>query len=261
MTTETAPVIETPTEQTPEQVAAAQAAAAAAAGVGGKPTLNVATGEGTPPPEKPTTKADEVVPVQYQPSGDAGLDMLLDAAGGLGLGPDHPAMAAAINGDFDLLAVELAKGDVKGHDRLIALGVKSFADTQAKTAARQAADLKAVHEEAGGEESWKAVQTWAHANADEGEIKAIRAQLQAGGLQARMAAAWLTSVYNRANNVVTDGPGKAVSEAKGAAASNAPLSPRDYGREVLKARQGFKGDFEKSQQYRDLQARRMAWRG
>lgn len=249
-----------------EAAAAAAAAEAAKAEAAKQPPAILPITEDKPPAKEPAKKEDgkpaEVEPVTYNASGDAGLDMLLEAAGTLGLGPSHPAMVAAVNGDFDLLALKLEEAEVKGSSRLIALGQKAYNDIAAKTKARQEADAKAVAEEVGGPERWAEVQKWASENADDNEKAEIKAALGKGGLQARMAASWLNSLYGRASGVSDEGTGKAVAkDAKGTPAANGALSPREYAKAVAEARIGFKGDFENSSKYKDLQARRMAYRG
>jgi hypothetical protein len=212
-------------------------------------------------PVIPEPKGDEVVPVVYNTTGDPGLDMVLKFVGDLGYSPENPAMAAAMQGDFALLEAELAAKGVKGHEAYIKLGQKAFTDTRSKTEARQKADREAVENEVGGAENWKAIQGWASANADDTERAELGAALKAGGLQARMAASWLKTNYDRANGVSDEGPGRTVATAKGAPDNTGALSPREYGVAVAKARVGFKGDFENSAVYKQLQARRMAFRG
>lgn len=225
------------------------------------------SGEKAPPVKEPATKEPEKdekpEPFEYNPSGDAGLDMLLEAAGGLGLGPEHPAMQAAIRGDFDLLALKLEEADVKGASRLIALGQKAYKDVSEKTKTKQAEDQAAVHKEVGGPEEWAAIQSWASENADDDEKKVISAQLSKGGVEARMAAAWLRTNYDRANGAVaTEGTGKTVTAVpvKGSAGGTGTLSSREYAKAVAEARVGFKGDFENSRVYKQLQERRLAHR-
>lgn len=218
---------------------------------------------GTPAPTPDLTPESKTEPVLYNPTGDVGLDMTLKFVGDLGYGPDHPAMAAAINGDFSLLEAELASKGTKGYEAYIKLGQKAYSDISSKTQARQAADKEAIEKIAGGAEQWQAMSTWAAANADDGEKAVLKAQLGKGGLEAQMAASWLATNYNRSNNVSTEGAGSPVSASRGApAASTGALSAKEYGAEVIKARQAHKGgDFENSPAYRQLAERRMAWRG
>jgi hypothetical protein len=253
---------QTPAAPTPEQVAAAEAAEVKApldlGGDPAAPTPKVAE-KAAPTPE---AKGEPEV-VQYNPTGDVGLDMTLEFLGKLGYTPDNPAMKAAINGDFTLLAAELAAKDVKGYDRYIALGEKAYKDTTASTAARQAADRKIVEDAVGGAAEWATIQKWAVEKADPDEKAAVSAALRAGGVQARMAAVFLRDSYSRATGAAeTEGAGAAVAATKGAASSATDtLNASAYAKAVAAARVGYKGDFEASKEYRELQARRLAHRG
>lgn len=211
----------------------------------------------------PAADAGKVEPVVYNPTGDVGLDMTLKFVGDLGYAPDHPAMAAAINGNFTLLEAELASKGVTGYEAYIKLGQQAYTSVSTKTAARQAADKAAVEGIAGGAENWQAMTAWAGANADEGEKSVLQAQLAKGGLEAQMAATWLATNYNRSTGVSTDGAGPAVATtAATASASAGALDPKSYGAEVVKARQAHKGGgFEESSAYKQLVQRRMMWQG
>lgn len=265
MTTEANP---NPNPETPDAALAAAAAAANAAPtppleITAKPTaeeqalLDAANKPKDPP------KDDDVVPVAYNPTGDTGLDMTLKFVGDLGYAPDHPAMAAAIEGDFSLLEAELAAKGVKGYEAYIKLGQKAYAEVSAKTKERMAKDKTAIEAIAGGEAQWKAVSEWAAANADDSEKTVIQSQLSKGGLEAQMAATWLVGLYNKAGNGSTEGAGpKVTSVTSGAAASTGALSPKEYSAAVEVARREHKsGDFETSPAYRALRTRRMAYKG
>ena len=221
--------------------------------------LDVSTNANPVVPEAP----GKVEAVAYNPTGDVGLDMTLKFVGDLGYAPDHPAMAAAINGDFSLLEAELASKGVKGYEAYIKLGQKAFTDVSSKTQERQAKDRAAVEAIAGGPENWSAMTAWATANADDGEKTVLQSQLAKGGLEAQMAATWLVTNYNRASGISTEGAGPAVSATRGqAATTSGALDPKQYGAEVVKARQEYTGrDFESSPAYQQLVARRMAYRG
>ena len=214
------------------------------------------------PEAKQEAPAGKVEPIAYNPTGDVGLDMTLKFVGDLGYSPEHPAMQAAINGDFSLLEAELASKGVKGYDAYIKLGQKAYGDVSTKTAARQAKDREAVEAIAGSPENWTAMTAWASANADEAEKASLQGMLSKGGLEAQMAATWLASNYNRASGAApTEGAGRPVATVKSSAGGSDPLSPQAYGREVVKARQAFKGrDFESSPAYTQLVQRRMAFR-
>ena len=216
-----------------------------------------------PAPVAPVTKDDAPIAVAYNPTGDVGLDMTLKFVGDLGYSPEHPAMAAAINGDFTLLEAELASKGVKGYEAYIKLGQKAYADVSTKTKERQAKDRAAVEGIAGGAENWSAMTAWAATNADDSEKASLKAMLGKGGLEAQMAASWLATNYNRANNVSTAGAGAPVSGVRtDAAPGGGALSPKEYGAAVIAARSAHRGgDFETSAAYRQLADRRMAYRG
>ena len=203
--------------------------------------------------------------VSYQPTGNSGLDLALKYVGEQGFAPDHPAMVAAIDGNFDLLAAELAGKGAKGYEAYIKLAENAFGTMRAETLARQKADKEAVEKVAGGAEQWKAASEWAAANADDGEKAAIKAMLSKGGAEAKMAASFIVSNYQRAQGgKETEGAGLKPSEVNGApAASTNTLTASEYASEVHKARNAHKGreSFESSPAYRDLQDRRRRHRG
>lgn len=226
------------------------------------PVTPLAVTVNTPPETKAEAPAGKVEAVSYNATGDVGLDMTLRFVGDLGYSPEHPAMQAAINGDFSLLEAELAAKGVKGYDAYIKLGQKAYGDVSAKTQARQAKDREAVEGIAGGPENWTAMTTWASANADDAEKASLQGMLSKGGLEAQMAATWLASNYARATGAApTEGAGRPVASVKSGASAVTPLDPQSYGREVVKARQAHKGrDFESSPAYTQLVQRRMAFR-
>jgi hypothetical protein len=204
-----------------------------------------------------------VEPVTYNPTGDAGLDMVLKFVGDLGYHPENPAMKAAMEGDFTLLEAELATKGVKGYEAHMKLGQQAFTRTREATLAKQKADREAIEGAAGGAENWKAVQAWAAANAEPEEKAEVSKMLAAGGLQARITAEWLANLHAKATNVpVKDGEGLPVAKVKGTPDTSGALSPREYADAVAKARRDHRGGgFEESPAYKNLQARRMAWRG
>ena len=80
----------------------------------------------------PNTNTSE--PFQYEPTGDAGLDYALDFIGKLGYSDAHPAVRAAITGDFSLIRAELSTRGVQGADAV----VKLAEDAHARFAAKEA---------------------------------------------------------------------------------------------------------------------------
>lgn len=266
--TPTTPAAGTPAAGSPEALAAA--AAAAGGNEAETPEAKAAAAalqaelDKTKTPIPTEGEDDGKGKVIYSPTGNSGLDLALKYVGEQGFAPDHPAMVEAIEGNFTLLAAELAGKGAKGYEAYIKLAENAFGTMRAETLAKQAADKKAVEDVAGGPENWKAAAEWAAANADDGEKAAIKAMLSKGGAEAKMAASFIVTNYQRAQGgKETDGAGAKVSDVSGTpAASNATLSARDYSTEVAKARNAHKGrePFESSPAYRALQDRRRAHR-
>ncbi len=193
----------------------------------------------------------------YEPTGDAGLDMALAFIGKQGFAQDHPAVVAAAAGDFSILKAELAAKGVQGAAEFLALGEQSYARTQEKAKAASAATNAAVYKVVGGEESWKAIQTWASANATPEEKAEINAQLSAGGVAAKAAATYLANAYNKANNVSQEPAEVTNGAAAKAPASNGNLSAAEYAKEVNALNVKLKGRLDGSPEYEALNRRRL----
>lgn len=194
----------------------------------------------TPAPaaDVPAPDADAVTPYEYEPiPDDPGLTMALQFVGKLGLTPDSPELKAAMEGDFNFIKAKLASMGAKaqGFEHYIALAEKSFANHVTAHGAKVAAAETAIHAAVGGPEQWQTIQAWASANADDGEKEQINAMLNAGGFQARAAAAMLHSMHSNAVGTVVNpanaAPGAASS---GAPASGSPLTAAEYANEVSK---------------------------
>lgn len=198
---------------------------------------------------------------EYTPTGDAGLDVALDFVGAQGFGPAHPAIVAAQGGDFTVLEAALKeRGDkAKGYERIIALAKQSFESGKNKRAETEASTRKVVHEAAGGEANWVAIQAWAAANADPAERTQINAALAAGGLTAQFAVQGLAALY--AKSPKTNPPASAVKAGAGAApAATGQLTSREYASEVQKLRNTLGTKLESSVEYKTLVSRRSAAR-
>jgi hypothetical protein len=219
-----------------------------------------------PKPEAPKPEAakvetpEETGTVIFEPSGDVGLDMALEFLGKQGFGVEHPAMVAAGNGDFTILEALLAQKGVQGWDRMIALGKAGYERVQGNQKAEVTKTLDIVTKAVGGAEEWAAIQTWAKANATDEERSAINAQLNAGGLAAKMAASYLADLYGKANNVnVTPPDGRSYTGSnRPAPASNAPMSAQEYAAAVDQLHRKLGGNMESSPEYAALGKRRMA---
>jgi hypothetical protein len=198
----------------------------------------------------------------YEPTGDAGLDVALGFVGKRGFAPEHPAMQAALKGDFSVLEAELAKlGDkAQGHERYVALAKDSYTRKQAATKATSDATAKVVYEAVGGVEQWAAVQAWAQANADPAEKKALNAAFALGGMPARAAAKELAALFKRSGSPVPKGVVKAEASTV-VAPTNGPIDAKTYGRETEKLYAKLGNKMQASPEYAALRARHLAYRG
>jgi hypothetical protein len=231
-----------------------------------EPVASVLLDESATPVVEPAkvepAKVDEAAVVEYEPTGDVGLDMALAFVAKAGLGAEHPAMKAAMEGDFTILKATLAQKGAVGWEQMIALGEAAFERTKAAEATKAAELQKLVHDTAGGAEEWALVQKWAGENATPEEKQQINGLLQQGGLAAKGAVNYLIAAYNKAGNVVREPiDGTANAGRGGAGAGNGPLGPKEYAAAVGQLNAKLGGRLEGTKEYADLQRRRAAYRG
>lgn len=259
--------------QAPAPVAPAAAPAAgpaptAPAAPAAPPTPIALSGAPAPAPAPAPTAPAEPAPaegtaIEYEVTGDVGLDMALGFIGKQGLGPESPAVAAAMNGDFSLLRAELAGRGAKaqGWEQFIALAEKAYTDTKTKNDERSAKDRDAIYGSVGGEQQWAAIQAWASANAEPEEKAEVNAALAAGGRQARAMAVYLAQLYTKASGTTVTPQNPLSPNAASAAPTNGALSPRAYTEAVRTLHREIGPRMEDSREYAQLKARRAAWRG
>lgn len=150
-----------------------------------------------PVPPTPQTPAEPQAPetAVFETTGNVNVDYALGVIGKAGIGPEHPAVKAAMEGDFGMLKHALAAAGVHGSDHLIDM-VQREAVAEAE---REAADAKEIGAScvavAGSPEHWEDVVVWARANADEGEVETINGLL-ANKATAKIAAHYLVSMYD-----------------------------------------------------------------
>jgi len=188
---------DTPTQGT-QTDAASETTAAAPAPAPAAPAVAIQVPDTPPAPAAPPpgtdapaqTASDEPAPatfgeaVTYEPTGDSNLDLALAFVGKHGLGPEHPAIAAATQGDFGQIKALLAEKDIAGWDAYVALAEKGYQDQLAREAERVAAIQQIVAQAAGDEATWQETLAWASANADAHEKEAVNAALEQGGVVA-----------------------------------------------------------------------------
>jgi len=214
------------------------------------------------PEAKPEAGAGPA-PVIYESTNDPALDMALEFVGKFGIGPDDPAMVAAGDGNFAMLEAKLAAmGDkAKGFEKFIALGKSSYANVKAKAEADAAKRAEDIYKVVGGADQWKVIKEWAGKNAEPAEQEVVNAALNAGGMQAKAMAFYLSTLYDRASGVNQTGKSAVNPNAGGGGSPNTTaLSPRAYTQEVAALQKKLGSRFEGSPEYKQLQARRQAWR-
>lgn len=212
---------------------------------------------------KEAALADDAV--EYDPTGDAALDVALEFVGRLGIGPEHPAMQAATAGDFSLLAAHLGTlGDkAKGFERMVKLGEDAFkrgakehADAKAKADAEEAATKARIFQAMGGEENWPRIQAWAAANATDAEKLNVQAAFKAGGAQAVAMAEYLTKQYRKSGGEFSGKSALKEGTASTGKPATTPLDPKSYAQAAATARREYKGrDWDSSPEYAALRRR------
>lgn len=263
--------------QSGEELLAAHAAAKADQQPGAKPTegkpaatpgteADLSIG-GDATPDTPNLSADPKGPVvvEFNPTGDTGLDMALEFVGKLGIGPGNKAFDAAEKGDFGPLRAHLgALGDkAKGYENFVKLAESAYNKGKAENEVKVAKTVEAIHAVVGGAEQWKAIQKWASENAEPDEKVSVNAGLKAGGAQAKAMARYLAECYAKAKGTTVE-PAEVVARDAGgasrqpAAGANGALSAKEYAVAVQAARQKLGWDFDGSKEYASLQARRRA---
>lgn len=252
---------------------AAQAAAAAAKPADTPDLIGQAGNQGdgnstdlgkAKPSDGEANKDGAVVEVQYEPTGDPGLDLTLSFLGKLGFDLDRPSMQKAGEGDFSLLRAELALlGDkARGWEQVIAVGEAAHNKKAEEFKAKAEADKKAIAEAAGGVEQWNKVKEWAGKNAEPAERDQINHALKQGGLVGQAMAAFLATQFSNATGI-TERKGSGIKEDAGSGAGTTPyaLSPTQYSEGINKLKKEYGSRFTETTEYQELQARRRSWRG
>lgn len=210
--------------------------------------------------------------VTYLPTGNAGLDMAVKFLGDLGIDYDtSPEAQAAYNGDFSLLRALLAGKGVQGAEAYLQLAEQALKGIQGEKAAKEAEHVQEITAYAtdliGGVEQWNEVLEWTRSNVEGNEGTGINAALDAGGIQAQAMMLFLQSQYRGAAGTSFNSTPTVAGKTAGGSGSGqhsfAPLSPQEYGRAVddLSRTKGRGVDITQTAEYKQLQQRRMAFRG
>lgn len=214
--------------------------------------------------EKPVEPdSDRTHEFKYDPTGNASLDYALSFVGELGYGPAHPAILAAQEGNFHLIAAELAREGVRGADQVIALAQQAYEQEKGKVEAQKAELTKFAYDVAGGASNWKQVQSWASSNATPQEKQQINALLASGGFAAQSAINFLVTQYSKVNTLNHAPARVAKANAGGSRGQDVggAISAQEYGQLVQQLIYANGGrDVSHTREYQDLQARRLAGR-
>ncbi|APL99494.1 head scaffolding protein [Aquamicrobium phage P14] len=222
-----APAIPTAIPATPAVPAVPQAAPVAAPAVPATPAVEPAEDA-----KEKGKESDGVV--TYEATGDSTLDVALAFVGRLGISPESPEMQAATKGDFGLLKAKLAGMGAKaqGWEQYLALGEAAYQKFVQEVGERASKTQEIVLGTVGGEENWKAISAWASETLPQEEKDAINAMFDAGGVQAKAAAALLAQAWGGATNV--DREPTPAAKVSTPPVSQGALTPAQYREEVRK---------------------------
>lgn len=207
----------------------------------------------------PAPTPPEGVTYEYQPTGDASLDLALGFIGNLGIGPEHPALKAAQQGDFSKMGEHLKSlGDkAKGYERYIAAAQESVSRRNAARQESEKAVLKTITEAVGGSEQWNAIHDWVAAEASDEQKAEITRAFAAGPYAAQAMAVQLAALYKQSGQAKAK-PAVSNQAAATPAAGAGALSPIEYRAEVRKlyAKYGYR--VEATREWQELNARYLA---
>lgn len=234
--------------------AAPAPAPAAPAPAPAEPAPAQAPAEPAPAPQEPAQEAETH---EFAETGDPTMDYVLGYVGEQGIGYDHPALQAALKGDFGQLEVELAKKNAPGSDRVLAMAQRVYEQHEAAENERNAATGNMLIEAAGSLEDWETTVEWARENGTDDEKAAVNDMLAAGGAQAQIAAQFLVSQHRAAQGTEFEGqPASTPSAAAAPSASNEPLTRVQFAQEAEKLYRQHGNDYMQTPQYAALVNRR-----
>ncbi|AEX65873.1 hypothetical protein BF7_00175 [Pseudomonas phage Bf7] len=211
----------------------------------------------TPDPKQAAAPATEpaAAAIAYESTGNSNADYALGQIAAAGIGPDHPAALAALEGNFTLLKHALAAKGVPGSDHLVDMltaAATEAADAEEAFNQQVTAD---VHALAGSKEQWDTVMEWGRANADEAEKEALN-DLFGNPKTHKIAATYLLSMYDRAGGVREPAAGvinpDGASARAGARAVETPLNRVQFAAEAKALREKLGDAYVTSAEYQAL---------
>lgn len=212
-----------------------------------------------PVPDKPAPATEDGI--QYEETGDPKLDLALGFFGRMGLDADHPAIAAAVSGDFSLLEATLASNPkAQGWQQYVALAKEAHGNAEKTKQEGQQKVVDAVSatlEKKGiTNDEWGTVIEWVRANGDEGE-KAELNQLLSTPLGAKAVTAYLVDLYREASGTEFKPQAQAVkpdaaNAVKPVPANTAPISRVEFSRESEKLARKLGAGYMDSPEFKQL---------
>lgn len=211
--------------------------------------------------------APEIVPVKFEPSGNPTIDIINDFVGSKGIGPDSEEYQAALKGDFEPLEAKFkALGEQgKGYERYLSAAKQEFQNAKAAHEAKHGATITACHEMAKEVGGWDSLSAWVRENADPSELAEINEALAAGGMAAKQTVRYLVDLRKQNPDKPQPGNGTKSPVKENAStvrdATGGALSPVQYQKEIqaLVAKHGH--NYVHTDEYKDVQRRRAAFRG
>lgn len=235
-------------------------------------TTDVVVDEQKPVVETPAVTVDPKVKVpaktepeaiQYEETGDPKLDLALGFFGRNGLDVEHPAIKAAVNGDFSLLEAELASKGAQGWQQYVALAkeahgnvVKEAKDHEDSVTAAVASTLEQFGYT---NEQWGEAIDWVRKEAAD-EVPEINRILASGPLGAKAITSYILQNHREASGTEYAPQAKAVKEEQGAngggqRAPVTPISKSQFAQEAEKLARSFGPDYMSSPEYKLLRQR------
>lgn len=144
------------------------------------------------PPVQPGSKV-----VNYMQSGNKALDAALAILGRGGLEQDSFEMDQAREGNFGPLKAVLNHLKLEHGEAALQLMEAAYATHQAEQEKARKELTSDLHKIAGGKEGWEATQAFIESNATPDEAQELREALETGGITARMAARYMTTLYQQ----------------------------------------------------------------
>lgn len=230
------------------------------------PAVTVPVQEQKVPPQQENKEPpkQEEESYEYEPTGDAKLDVVLSFLAQHKLGADHPAVQAAVKGDFGLLKAELAQRGAQGYEAMLGLAQEVYEADQKALQEKEQSIVQAVSDTLArhgySNEQWGETIAWAKEQATEDEVAELNKLLQSP-LGAKAVTSYLIGLHREAAGVEFKPQQQAVKPDAGAETpskpqSQAPISAMEFAREAEKLAKTYGPDYMSRPEYRQLRQRR-----